>query len=48
MKDCTPACAEAHSARRHGLEVGRAVELQRGELTGMRGVSSGSAASTAA
>lgn len=35
MNDCTP----AHSARhRHGLEVGRSVELERGELTGMSGV----------
>ena len=38
MNDSTPACRQAHSARRQGLEVGRAVELKRGELTGIRGV----------
>lgn len=39
MKQCTPRCTQAGSARlRHGLEVGRAVELQRGKLSGMSGV----------
>jgi hypothetical protein len=39
MKDCKPAACQAHAHHhRRGLEVGRAVELQRGKLTGMSGV----------